>query len=250
MCGGELLEVPCSHVGHLFRQFTKSRVHDKGLDFLRFNRKRIVEVWFDEYKKYVYERDEKLKDMDVGDMTKALLLKKRLNCQPFSYFLDNIAPDLISKYSLEKPKNFASGQLRMLNSNLCLNGHYEVGKKLTLSKCIYPQSTTQNWIFNYNHAIQLSGTNLCFDFFDASILPCTDQGGHQFFHYDFLTQQIVADKPNLCLEGNRADFKLHFSPCLVDIENQKWIMLDFRNDKMIKNWKTNGRKFDKNFILD
>lgn len=250
MCGGELLETPCSHVGHLFRQFTKSRVHEKGLDFLRFNRKRVVEVWFDEYKKYVYERDEKLKDIEVGDLTNELQLRKRLNCKPFTYFLDKIAPDLLVKFPIEKPKHFASGQIRLFKSNLCLNGHYEIGQKITLSKCIYPQFTTQNWILNYNHAIQLSGTNLCFDFFDSSMLPCTDQGGNQFFHYESSTKQIIADKPNFCLQGNRVTFDLQFFPCESDIFDQKWRFLDYSNEILIKNWKTSGRSFDKNFYID
>lgn len=250
LCGGQLLEVPCSHVGHLFRMFTKSRVHEKGLDFLRFNRKRIVETWFDEHKKYVYERDKQLSEIFVGDLTKEITSRKKLGCKSFDYFLNQVAPDLVKKYPLERAANFASGQIRLSKSNLCLHGFYESGRKIKLSKCIYPQSRIQNWILTSNHAIQFSETNLCLDCYDASILPCSDQGGNQFFHYDTETHQIVADKPGFCMEGNKSTFQIHFASCDQTINNQKWNFLDYSNEKLLKNWKTMGRAYDENYYID
>jgi polypeptide N-acetylgalactosaminyltransferase len=171
LCGGKLLEVPCSRIGHLFRAFTKSRKHENGTDFVRFNRKRIVEIWFDDYKKYVYNRDEKLRDIEVGDLTKAKKLKDELRCKPFKHFLDVIAPDLIIKYPLETP-NFGSGQIQLFNSNLCLQGTYVFGTRLKLVACLAPNFILQNFKLTFNHEIQLATTNLCLDVIQLSLYMC------------------------------------------------------------------------------
>ena len=48
------MHVPCSKVGHIARDQPYSFLDDR-LSVEMFNYRRIVEVWFDEYKKYVYE---------------------------------------------------------------------------------------------------------------------------------------------------------------------------------------------------
>lgn len=102
LCGGKLLEVPCSRIGHMFRAFTKSRRHKSGFDFFAFNNKRIVEVWFEEFKEFVYKRNENRYKIDVGDLTEAKALKEKLSCKPFRYFLDEIAPDLRKNFEMEE----------------------------------------------------------------------------------------------------------------------------------------------------
>lgn len=52
-CGGSLLMIPCSHIGHLFRKSTYSFGDDKDLIKHR-NNVRILETWLDEYKEFYY----------------------------------------------------------------------------------------------------------------------------------------------------------------------------------------------------
>lgn len=74
------------------------------------NNKRVVEIWLDGYKKYFYDRHpERYENLDVGDLTPQLLLKRKLNCRPFSYFLEVVAPDMLERFPLEEFKDFASG---------------------------------------------------------------------------------------------------------------------------------------------
>lgn len=99
LCGGRLLEVPCSRVGHVFRAFNIFRKHETGMDFVAFNNKRIAEVWMDSpYKEFVYERTPERYDIDVGDLSEARRFKDSLKCKPFQFFFDVIAPDLLLKY--------------------------------------------------------------------------------------------------------------------------------------------------------
>ena len=53
MCGGTLEQIPCSHVGHIFRSHSPYAVKTGGS--LK-NYIRLAEVWMDEYKQIYYER--------------------------------------------------------------------------------------------------------------------------------------------------------------------------------------------------
>lgn len=55
----------------------------------------LTEYFFnfqDEYKESVYERSPDLRDVDTGDMSRVFAIKSKLNCKPFKYFLDVVAP--------------------------------------------------------------------------------------------------------------------------------------------------------------
>lgn len=55
MCGGQLLTVPCSHVGHIFRERSPYKWLP-GVDVVRKNSVRVAEVWLDDFKTLYYER--------------------------------------------------------------------------------------------------------------------------------------------------------------------------------------------------
>lgn len=64
----------------------------------------------DDYKKYFYQRhSERYENLDIGDISKQLALKKQLICRPFDYFFDVIAPDMLKYFPLIDPVHFASG---------------------------------------------------------------------------------------------------------------------------------------------
>ncbi|KAM9235315.1 polypeptide N-acetylgalactosaminyltransferase 5 [Leptosomus discolor] len=107
MCGGEIEIVPCSRVGHIFRNdnpysFPKDRVRT-----VERNLARVAEVWLDEYKELFYGHAYHLvlKNLDVGDLTQQIQLRKKLQCKSFRWYLENVYPDL------EAPLVKASGLL-------------------------------------------------------------------------------------------------------------------------------------------
>ena len=57
-CGGSLLVVPCSHVGHIYRNVTPYSVPGSLTEKLHrptINTARFVEVWLDDYKNFYYD---------------------------------------------------------------------------------------------------------------------------------------------------------------------------------------------------
>lgn len=105
-----MYDVPCSRVGHVYRGSMPFVDDRKGIDFLSVNYKRVAETWMDEYKNYLYARDpERFEKVDAGDISYQLSIKKKLQCKPFSYFIENIAPDMLEYYPLVDPSPFASG---------------------------------------------------------------------------------------------------------------------------------------------
>ncbi|KAK0144724.1 Polypeptide N-acetylgalactosaminyltransferase 4 [Merluccius polli] len=107
-CGGSLEIHPCSHVGHVF---PKKAPYARP-NFLQ-NTVRAAEVWMDSYKEHFYNRNPPAKkertnhkrisnpspppsrrQETYGDISKRVLLRDRLKCNSFDWYLKNIYPDL------------------------------------------------------------------------------------------------------------------------------------------------------------
>lgn len=67
----------------------------------------------DEYKNYIYARDlRRYEKADAGDLSYQFYIKDKLNCKPFSYFIENVASDMLEFYPLVDPPPFAKGAVR------------------------------------------------------------------------------------------------------------------------------------------
>ena len=93
MCGGKLKIVPCSRVGHVFRNRRPYGADGKG-DTMSYNSMRVAEVWMDEYKKHFYNIRKELKGKDFGDIAHQLELRRKLKCKSFKWYLYNIYPEI------------------------------------------------------------------------------------------------------------------------------------------------------------
>ncbi|XP_035211865.1 polypeptide N-acetylgalactosaminyltransferase 16-like isoform X2 [Stegodyphus dumicola] len=143
LCGGEVLTVPCSRVGHIFRKRHPYSFPPNGSlsTYLR-NSRRIAEAWLDEYKYQFYEIKPQAKNQDFGSIEELVKVKRTLNCKPFQWFLDNVYPELkpLSKDAL------ALGQLQQ--ENMCLQSEINNKTKSTVNLAIcLEKKPEQEWYF-------------------------------------------------------------------------------------------------------
>lgn len=94
MCGGKILILPCSRLGHIFRKRRPYGPEPDQPDSLLINTHRTARVWLDEYIDKFYESSPDARYLVSGDISQRLEIKHKLKCHNFSWFLDNIYPNL------------------------------------------------------------------------------------------------------------------------------------------------------------
>ena len=93
MCGGRIEVLPCSRIGHIFKDV--SHKFPSGHSVAR-NLNRVVEVWLPEYKHIYYDAFPTATSWGFGDVSNQVALRERLGdqCQNFSWFVENVFPDM------------------------------------------------------------------------------------------------------------------------------------------------------------
>ncbi|XP_023669415.2 polypeptide N-acetylgalactosaminyltransferase 3 [Paramormyrops kingsleyae] len=171
-CGGQLEIIPCSVVGHVFR--TKSpHTFPKGTQVIARNQVRLAEVWMDDYKEIFYRRNPQAfqmsKEKSFGDISRRVDLRQRLQCKSFSWFLENIYPEVF----LPDLNPLKFGSVKNMATNLCLDaGENNEGDK------------------------------------NIIMYPCHGLGGNQYFEYSTRHELRHNIQKELCMHATQADVKL------------------------------------------
>ncbi|KAK3096527.1 hypothetical protein FSP39_001044 [Pinctada imbricata] len=121
-CGGRVLHAACSKVGHIARNQPYSFLDDR-LNVELYNYKRIVEVWFDEYKEYVYDIYPQMKKIHPGDLSSQFAIRKQLFCKPFKWFLHNVWPELFPYKQNVEEWGMVVGRIQDSSPDLCLDNN-------------------------------------------------------------------------------------------------------------------------------
>uniref|UniRef100_A0A452IA09 Ricin B lectin domain-containing protein n=1 Tax=Gopherus agassizii TaxID=38772 RepID=A0A452IA09_9SAUR len=191
-CGGSLEIHPCSHVGHIFpKQAPYSRA--KALA----NSVRAAEVWMDEYKELYYHRNPHARMEPYGDVTERRLLREKLRCKDFRWFLENIYPEL------HVPEDRAGFFGMLKNKGMA------------------------NYCFDYNppNEHEVTGHRII-------LYPCHGMGQNQFFEYTSQNEiRYNTRKPEACAAVDSGTDYLTMYLCQDNVqnipENQKFV---FRED--------------------
>jgi len=101
MCGGTVLIVPCSRVGHVFRKKHPYKF-PRGGNSATFSRntRRVAEVWMDKYKEEFLKarpiaRKCSFTKPEIESLNERKKLRRNLNCNSFQWYLDHIYPSLL-----------------------------------------------------------------------------------------------------------------------------------------------------------
>lgn len=117
-CGGRLEIIQCSRVGHVFRDHHPYKFPD-GFRTIKKNANRVAEVWLDEYKEIYYDVEPGSRQVDAGDVSDRIELRRKLGCKPFKWYLENVFPDMFVPI---QERCIAAGTLRNPASELCVHG--------------------------------------------------------------------------------------------------------------------------------
>ncbi|XP_017840349.1 polypeptide N-acetylgalactosaminyltransferase 8 [Drosophila busckii] len=251
LCGGRLLEVPCSRVGHLYRddsyQVAYTKSSSSASQAVSRNYRRVAEVWLDEYKDKLYANVPHLTQIKVGSLKQQKALRQRLRCKPFKWFLDNLASDFLALYPLQDPEDYAIGALQSLAApKLCLD---RAGSKTQpkLAACdedlLYPR-LEQAWYLS--HFRDLHSSYLCLELQqrqpNAAVLlwQCHHQAGNQFWFYDQQSKQLINGQrksDQRCLEAQVEQRSLVANLCNATNVRQHW-KFGYVNEKRLEDfWK-------------
>ncbi|KAH8405071.1 hypothetical protein KR222_010787 [Zaprionus bogoriensis] len=246
LCGGRLLEVPCSRVGHLFRNgsfHTEYSKSESGSKAVTRNYRRVAEVWLDEYKDKLYANMPHLTHVKVGSLRKQKALRQRLRCKSFKWFLDNLGQDFLQTYPLEEPMEYAFGALQTLAApNLCLE-RSELAAHPQLSLCdvdlLYPKQE-QKWTLS--HFRDLHSSFHCLELqqrqpqSEVWLWQCHHQAGNQFWSYNSTTRLLTNGQTKAeqrCLEAQVAERRVVANLCDSQNLSQQW-KFGFANERLLE----------------
>nr|XP_025978688.1 N-acetylgalactosaminyltransferase 7 isoform X3 [Dromaius novaehollandiae] len=226
-CGGKLLFVPCSRVGHIYRlqgwQGNPPPVYVGSSPTLK-NYVRVVEVWWDEYKDYFYASRPETKALPYGDISELKKFREDHNCKSFKWFMEEIAYDITSHYPLP-PKNVEWGEIRGFETSYCIDsmGHTN-GGFVELGPC---HRMGGNQLFRINEANQLMQYDQCLtkgpDGSKIMITHCNlnEYKDWQYFKNLHRFTHISSGK---CLDRSEVLHQVFISECDSSKATQKWEM--------------------------
>ncbi|XP_011551579.3 N-acetylgalactosaminyltransferase 7 [Plutella xylostella] len=225
-CGGSIEWVPCSRVGHVYRAFMPYSFGDlarnKKGSLITINYKRVIETWFDEeHKQYFYTREPMARFLDMGDISKQVELKNRLNCKGFDWFMKEVAYDVYDKFP-KLPPNVKWGMVKNKATSACLD---TLGRGapsyIATSAC---HGVGGNQIFRLNSAGQLGVGERCVEADADSVKQAVCRLGTVDgpWSYDDAESHIIHRLHGHCLTMHATTKALGLRPCDPHNLYQQW----------------------------
>jgi len=232
MCGGSIEWVPCSHVGHVYRNhmpYSFGNLNTKISPVL-LNYRRVAEVWLDDHAEYLYRREPILRYHEAGDLSAQKKFRENHKCQSFQWFMDNVAYDVEAKYPLPA-ENFFWGEIVQDGGiDTCWDTYgHSWGETIGASPCHHGGG---NQMFRLNVEGQMASGERCLDaggmdgsssIFKVDLIWCPNSNSGPW-KYDVKTKQIHHVGKGLCADtdGKRSGY-LRLKTCHAERNSQRWV---------------------------
>nr|CDS32466.2 polypeptide N acetylgalactosaminyltransferase [Hymenolepis microstoma] len=209
-CGGELLIIPCSRVGHVFRKVSPYSWPGGVTHVLHRNRIRTALVWLDEFVEFPFSLDSSLRNYEYGNISERIALRKRLKCKSFSWYLQNIFPE-----SNIRPHPIRLGQIRNPIHGVCFDtNNGRRGQAIVAAACRNRDNAGPLQTFSISSANEITASTGCLGAArlndKLTIGQCEHtSSNYQKFIYDEQTKHIIHEHSHLCV---RVDATKHEMP--------------------------------------
>ncbi|XP_063591466.1 putative polypeptide N-acetylgalactosaminyltransferase 10 [Penaeus indicus] len=238
-CGGTMVDAPCSRIGHIYRKFAPFPNPGMG-DFVGRNYRRVAEVWMDEYAEFIYKRRPHYRNIDPGDLSEQKAIREKLQCRPFRWFMEEVAPDLVKVYPPVEPPDFASGKIQsIVDSNLCVDTRYKRhGDRFGLQECGH--GGEQSFHLTWHKDIRPGKRSVCWDVSSGDaqapvlLYNCHGMGGNQMWRYDPDKKWLVHGGNPRCLDCNPGNQELFVAMCDPNRDTQKWSFEKYDAQRLAK----------------
>ncbi|XP_032309958.2 putative polypeptide N-acetylgalactosaminyltransferase 11 [Drosophila ananassae] len=234
-CGGRILTATCSRIGFIYKKSeveVQQAPNKNANKVTRKNFKRVIEVWFDEFKFSVYRLAPRLRNISSGGLIKQRNLRRRLNCKSFAWYRSQVA--LASNSFLRGGlKRLAFGKISPFVAPIfCLSVR---GSQLILKKC--NTTVLENWTLTYRCQLKLGV--MCLEVGPNSRIrasKCINKFFDHHWQYSFQDKAFITDNQK-CLHIDFQKRKLVLRPCNSSLTEQRWLytgITDASQDNVLK----------------
>ena len=201
-CGGTLEIIPCSHVGHVFRDKSPYTFPGGVAKIVNKNAARVAEVWMDEWRDFYYAMNPGAKNVDIGDLSPRKNLRDDLKCKSFRWYLETVYPE--SQMPLDY---FFLGEIRNDATHNCLDTMgRKAGEEVGMSYC---HGLGGNQVFAYTKRQQIMSDDNCLDAAGPNspvkLVRCHGMGGNQAWVFNKMDQTLRHVNSGKCLTSQAND---------------------------------------------